>query len=697
MFAGNTLPMPLRLHPLLLILAAALALVPPTWGQLTEAQEADLALWRTVLTDGPAEAAVQRTAARRLLDSGWPESTALLGQLLAEFKRPDVVSVICTAVRDADPPPEALFEALVESLIAAPVELRGDLADAIGAYPPAMLPRLSERLAQGGPASQQAALIAALSRFTEVEVVDQLINLLGPDVDHAVRAAALDALARVTGADYGDSMTRWQSWWRNNRVQGREGLIRRKLRRLERERDEAILRLQSLQRDVAALTADLLSAMNRNYALTDPEQRNALLLTLLGHPRTAVRRLGLDLVEQRVLNAEAVSPEVAAILGRLAADPAAPLRALAVRRLALVDSAGAAAMVGPMLADAIDTELEAAIISVLGQHANPAASEALVARFVRPERPRGTAAALLASAAAGHLSPEQLVIISERLHEQGFASLTAVEAELLAWCPAPMAAETLRALLQSPEVVAERKAAAARGLAASGLHHEALLAHAADAAVYPHALRAAGRRGGLEALRLIIAWPVLDADRLGEEVGQILSAMPPADWLEADNILAGREGVDLQRRVNSLSRVLTLPQPGNGSDGGASVSEAQRRQMCLRLAELHWRRADPEAMLTALQAAPAAPNGSDGEVRWRNIALIALERFDNADTTRSGDWVDALDLILRQRTTDVDRAARIADAIRTGRTSPLSDADRARFDALLTKLASLISASGPQG
>ncbi len=689
--------MPSRFHQLLLILAAALTLIRPAWSQLTEAQEADLALWRTVLTDGPGEAGVQRTAARRLLDTGWPQSISLLGQLLGDFQRPDVVALICTAVRDSDPPPEALFDALVESLISAPVELRGDLADAIGAYPPDMLARLSQRLARGGPAPEQAALILALSRFTEVEVVDQLISLLGPDVDPAVRTAALDALVRVTGADYGDSMTRWQSWWRNNRVQGRDGLVRRKLRRLERERDDAMLRIQSLQRDVAALTGDLLTAMNRNYTLADPEQRNALLLTLLGHPRTAVRRLGLDLVEQRVLNAEPVSAEVTVILGRMATDPAAPLRALAVRRLALVDSAGAAALAGPMLADATDPDLETAIISVLGQNANPIATEALIARFVRAERPRGTAAALLASATAGHLGTEQLLIISERLHGQGHTSLSAVEAELLAWCPAPLAGETLRALLQSAEVGAERKAAAARGLAASGLHQEVLLAHAADAAVYPHALRAAGRRGGLEALRLIIAWPVLDPGRFGEEVGQILSSLPPAGWLDADNILAGREGVDLQRRVNSLSRVLTLPQPGNGSNGIATVNEAQRRQMCLRLAELHWRRADPEAMLTALQAAPVATNDSDSEARWRNIALIALERFDNADTTRSGDWVDALDLVLRQRTTDVDRAARIADAIQTGRTSPLSEADRARFDVLLTRLASLISASGPQG
>jgi len=685
-------------HLISIVLAALMALGfgPSAWGQLTETQQADFEIWRSVLGDAPGEPGVQRNAARRLLDSGWEESMALLGEMLGDFKRPELVGAICAAVRDMDAPPEALFEALVERLVTAPPELQADLADAIGSYPPAMLPRLIDRMnREGAGASEKVALIVALSRFTEVEVVDQLINHLDPQGDATVRAAALEALVRVTGVDYGESMTRWQSWWRNNRVQGRDGLVRRKLRRLERERNEALLRVQNLQRDVAALTSDLLSAMNRNYTLTDPEQRNALMVTLLGHPRVPVRRLGLDLVEQRVLNAEPLSPEVVGLLGRMVTDPAAPLRPLAIRRLALIDGASAASLVGPLLADATDAELEAAILAVLGQSAVASAAPALVERFIREVRPKGTTAALLVSAAAGHLDAEQMSAISQRLAAQGAENLTGAEAELLAWCPDPAVAEVLAAILRPVEGGAERRAAAARGLAASGRHREVLLAHASDPSVYPHALAAAGRQGGLEALRLILTWPVLDAARLGEEVGQILTALPAADWLEADNVVSAHEAIDVPRRVNSLSRVLTLPQPNNGSE--SAISAAQRRQMCLRLVELNWRRADPEAMLTALQAAPPGEGDANQEARWRNIALIALERFDSADASRGGDWVDALDLVLRQRNADIERATRIAEAIQTGRTAALSDADRQRFEALMTRLASLITSVEPGG
>ncbi|MCL4196146.1 MAG: HEAT repeat domain-containing protein [Phycisphaerales bacterium] len=677
-------------------LAAVFAAEAP--AQLTEAQQADLAIWRTVLSDAPGDPAVQRSAARRLLESGWQESLSLLGEMLGEFRRPELVSVICASIRDMDNPPEALFDALVERLAAAPPELQGHLADAIGTYPPTMLPRLIARLdAQGALPAERVALIGALSRFTEVEVVDSLIHCLEPQDDPAVRAAAVEALARVTGADYGDSMTRWQSWWRNNRLQGRDGLVRRKLLRLERERNEAILRAQSLQRDVAALTSELLTAINRNYTLTEPDQRNALLLTLLQHPRVPVRRLGLDLVEQRVLNAEPLSPEVPAMLARMVADAAGPLRAPALRRLALVDAAGASALVGAMLADTTDAELEAAMLAVLAQTADARAAPAIVARFIRPERPKGTASALLAAAQARHLDAELWEEVWQQLRAQDHAALTAVEAEVLAWCPQPEAADLLLAILQPADGGAERRAAAARGLAASGLHRDVLLAHAGDPLVYAHALRSAARTGGLDSLRLMLSWPVLDAARFGEEIGQVLTGLPPSDWLEADNLLAANEAVDVQRRFTSLSRVLTLPQSNNGSNGAAALSADARRRICLRLAELHWQRAEPEAMLTALQAAPPGESDVEREAALRTIALVALERFDAADARRAADWVDALDLVLRQRTTDVDRARRIAEAIQQGRAGTLSESDQLRFDSLMVRLASLITSEPPGG
>lgn len=690
------------LHLLLVPLLAALFLfgwARPADAQLTEAQQADLDVWRTVLGATPGDLSVQRTAARRLLDSGWAESMGVLGELLADFKRPELVTLICAAIRDMDAPPDQLFDPLLDRLVAAPPELLGDLADAIGSYPPSVLPRLIERLNhKGGAASEKIALIAALSRFTEVEVVDQLINCLEADVDASVRAAALQALVSVTGADHGDSMTRWQSWWRNNRIQGRDGLIRRKLRRLDRERNEAMLRIQTLQRDVASLTSDLLAAVTRNYTLTEPEQRNALLLSLLGNPRVAVRRLGLDLVEQRVLNAEALTPEVIAALEKLVADPAPALRPLAIKRLALVDAPRAAKLVGPLLAETQDPEMEAAILTVLGQTASPQAVPAVVERFLKPERPKGSAAAVLTATLAGLVSPADLDAVATRLNEQGAANLSAAEAELLAWCPSDAAAQTLAKLFQTSELAADRKTAAARGLVSSGLHQEALLANAADPIVYPHALRAAGKRGGLDGLRLMLSWQVLDPAKFGEELAQVLSALLPTDWLEADNLLASHEEVDLQRRINSLTRILTLPQqPNSTGNGEVTLAPALRRQACLRLAELQWRRADPEAMLTAVQAAPPGEIEADRELRWRNIALIALGRFDTANAERGADWVDALDLVLRQKTTDIERATHIAEAIRGGRAKGLSEADRTRFDALVSKLALLKPNPGSGG
>lgn len=695
------MPRPAFHHLLAALFAGVLSLLitGSARAQLTETQRADFEVWKAVLVSTSGEPGVQRTAARRLLDSGWDESLQVLGEAIGDFSRPALVSIVCGAIRDMDSPPDQLFDVLIDRLCVAPSALIPDLADAIGAYPPSVLPRLIERLNhQKGEASEKIALITALSRFTEIEVVDQLINCLEPSVEPAVRSAALDALVDVTGADHGDSMTRWQAWWRNNRLQGRDGLIRRKIRRLERERNEAIVRIQTLQRDVAALTSDLLTAVNRNYTLTDPEQRNVLLLSLLQNPRTAVRRLGLDLVEQRVLNAEPLSSEVVATLAKLVSDPAPSLRPLAVRRYALVDAAQAARLVGPMLAETSDAEMESAILSVLGQTASADAVPALVDRFTRAERPKGASAALLTATLAGFVPTESLSVIASRLSEQGAANLSVADAELLAWCPDPSAGAVLLGVLQSSEVSADRKTAAARGLVASGLHQDALLATAADPIVYPHALKAAAKRGGLEALELMLGWSVVDAARLGEEVSNVLLALPPAQWLEADTLVAAHEAVDLQRRVNSLARVLTLPQPNNSSAGGEGVlSPSLRRQTCLRLAELHWRRADPEAMLTAVQAAPPGEGETQSELRWRNIALVAMERFDAANAERGADWVDALDLVLRQRTADLDRAARIAEVIKSDRVTGLSDADRSRLDALVSKLAALTPEPGAGG
>ncbi len=676
-----------------------MAWAPPAGAQLTESQRADLEIWESVLATSPADLNVQRSAARRLLDSGWDESMQVLTDRLGDFDRPELVALICTSIRDMDVPPEKLFDPLLSDLLSAPPELLADLADAIGSYPTSVLPRLIERLHRPeAPASEKISLIAALSRFTEVEVVDELINCLDAGADAQVRAAALQALVSVTGADHGDSMTRWQSWWRNNRIQGRDGLIRRKLRRLERERSDALLRIQVLQRDVASLTGDLLAALNRNYTLTDPAQRNALLLSLLQDPRVPVRRLGLDLVEQRVLNAENLTPEVIAALEKMIADPAPLLRPLAIRRLALVDAALAASLVGPALAQTQDAEMEAAILAVLGQSASANAVPALMDRFLLPERPKGCAAAVLTATLAGLLSPDDLAQVATRLAEKGAANLSAAEAELLAWCDNEAAGATLTQLFESPQSQADRKAAAARGLVASGLHAQMLVANAGDPIVYPQALRAAAKRGGLEGLRLILGWSVLDPAKFNEEVTQVLAALAPGDWLEADNLLATHESVSLQQRINSLTRVLTLPQQPNGTGAGeAALPPALRRQVCLRLAELQWNRADAEAMLTAVQAAPPGDNEADRQARWRNIALVALDRFDAADASRGSDWVDALDLVLRQKTADVERANRIVEAIRNGRATGLTEPDRNRFDALVSKIAALTPEPDPGG
>lgn len=664
---------------------------PPAGAQLTESQRADLEIWKSVLSTSPADLNVQRTAARRLLESGWDESMQVISERLGDFDRPELVTLICTSIRDMDVPPEQLFDPLLNDLIAAPPELLADLADAIGSYSTAVLPRLIDRLRRPeAPASEKISLIAALSRFTEVEVVDELINCLDAGADAQVRAAALQALVSVTGADHGDSMTRWQSWWRNNRIQGREGLIRRKLRRLERERSDALVRIQVLQRDVASLTSDLLTALNRNYTLTDAAQRNALLLSLLQDPRVPVRRLGLDLVEQRVLNAENLTPEVIAALEKIIADPVPALRPPAIRRLALVDATRAASLVGPALAQTQDPEMEAAILAVLAQTASAEAVPALVERFLMTARPKGSASAVLTATVAGLIAPDSLDQIAARLAETDAANLSAAESELLAWCGNEAAQAMLTQLFESPQTPADRKAAAARGLVASGRHPQILVANAGDPIVYPFALRAAGKRGGLEGLRLILGWNVLDPAKFSEEVTQALSALAPADWLEADNLLATHESVSLLQRINSLTRVLTLPQQPNSTGAGeATLAPALRRQVCLRLAELQWNRADAEAMLTAVQAAPPGDNEADRQARWRNIALVALDRFDAADATRGSDWVDALDLVLRQKTADVERANRIAEAIRNGRATGLTEGDRNRFDALLSKIALL--------
>lgn len=714
--------------------AAALSPSPkvePPDEQLTEEQQADLNLWTSALNQSPGGSQTQETAARRLVDSGWPQAHAVLArQLASALSPPEVIQAICRAVTESRRPPQALVEPLLEALAAShggDDAVKSALVQTMTAYPhdlilPALIDRASGRHEEESDHSASShdaqacrlTAIAALSMFAEIDAVDALISCLAAEQPDDVRAAAGNSLREITGlAVNGDwTIAEWSEWWESRREFGREGLLTNAVRELRSRLADFMHRVQTLERDQQQLLSELVASLERQYWLNPQADRPALLVSFLAPTsRKQVRLLGLRLVERAVSNAEVVPTPVIESVAAMVGDADPQLRAGALRRLVLVDGERTAALVAQGFAKERDTVALQAMLTVLTSHPVASTIPGLMQLVLNsdPSLHADACRSLIAAARADLIDGPGLSEVADALSEQALADgiaqlpshLQPIDIELLCWTRGSheMAAVIIRQILSGQVLAPETyPAAAARGASqADGSLTGDLIAAAANPQVFPWAVAAIQKRDGVSiaALRSLISMPSpTRADRL-DAINRAMLDLPMDLWIAADDAVAGLDYIDLPQRIAWLARILELREGTPNPNESGTPQGQVRRAVCLRLAQLYLDNCNPASALMALQAAPA----DDSDLtQFANATLVAQlmqgmvppEPNEQSDVLPVTVIMEAIERLLTcddESAAMNERLAVLSAVMAEHQDAPPADGQlRARYEALLQHL-----------
>ncbi|MBL1217116.1 MAG: HEAT repeat domain-containing protein [Planctomycetes bacterium] len=660
--------------------AAAVEATP----DLTDEQRADLELWTSALNQSPGGPQTRETAARRLVDSGWPQAHAVLIQQLTapQPAAPDVIVAICRAVSESRNPPDIMLAPMLDAV----GTIHGDdpaviaaLAQALTVYPhDEVLPTLIARALATGAAADadmgaRLSAIAALGKFAEIDAVDGLIGCLHAAQPESVRLAANQALRELTGlaVDGNWSVKEWSQWWATRRDFGREGLLTNAVKELRSRLADFVSRVQALERDQQQLLSELVTSLERQYWLNPTADRPALLVQLLASgSRRQVRLLGLRLVERAVSNAEAVPLPVIDAVAAMAEDSDTQLRAGALRRLALIDSARASALVAQRFGQERDVAVLQAMLSVLTAQPEASAVPGIVTLITDggPALHEQACQSLIAAARSNVAERETLRqvadILADRALVEEMGSLSdhiqPIDVELLCWTRGSheMAAVIIRQILTGQVELPEAYLlAAARGTSqADGSLTGELIAAAANPQVFPWAVAAIQKRDGVTivGLQSLIAMPCPGPTRRLEALNRMVTDLPIERWIEADDCVAGLAYIGLSQRIEWLARVLNVGEgTSNGSTTGTNGSSGQsKRAVCLRLAELHLENCDPASAFLALQAAPA---GDSDQARVTSVSQVAQLMQGNLPAAAQPNeplqipipvWIEAIERLL---------------------------------------------------
>lgn len=154
----------------------------------------------------------QHQAAMMLVQSHRPEAVRIVRQGLLQPEDTEVFLALASALRLA--PDARYLGELLAALTTAHPGARQVAAETLAATPAAdLVPRLRAVAMNGklDPAARRAALWA-LGRSGRRQAAPILLDQLN-DADGPLRGAAADALADLSGQNYGLDADRWQAWW----------------------------------------------------------------------------------------------------------------------------------------------------------------------------------------------------------------------------------------------------------------------------------------------------------------------------------------------------------------------------------------------------------------------------------------------------------------------------------------------------
>ncbi len=363
----------------------------------------------TMARDARLDLITRRDAVRQLLASGYDDARNQLIKELNTTTDSMVQQAIAQALAGWEPMPPAEFrQPLANLLPRADPEVPGllsDIAAALGRYEDDGLTKRMMDVAQDRrqPLGYRRGATLTLGYFRQQQVARVLIDLTDARQPDLLRQAAFDALAVLSGIDaYGADADAWQRWWDANRRLSREQFLARLVENFARYNTRTTSRDQQQQ-------ARLLEVQRQLYRAASTEERPRVLAQMLLDDMAATRQLAMDLMLQRLIDAEPTPASLReALLSRLD-DPLPVLRQRAALLLREMRDEEAANLIAARLADGSEPipTVKQAYLLMLARLPRVEAVEPALTMLADPEL-EAEAAAMLASASdAGMLTPEQ--------------------------------------------------------------------------------------------------------------------------------------------------------------------------------------------------------------------------------------------------------------------------------------------------
>lgn len=597
----------------LVLLAVAgcsgLACVPPARAGVL----APITDWLTVLRDGSASDGARLEAATALLEQS--DDSAIREALRGEIARPLAGAgggaFVLQALADRPEAPTELFEIIADRLPKTPPEEQPKVLRALGAF-----------------RSREAARLAL--EYTR----DGLPN--------AVQEAAFDALVHLSGRDRIPRETQaWRDWLTRMEALSELEWRDRVLRALARRSDEEAAR-------VADLAGKLTDALRRLHLATPPDERGALLESMLRDTEPAVRKVGLELVARELSASSPIDAPVSeAILGLLA-DSDAQVRASAARLVRqLAPDKGPEAITRALLLEQ-DPRAAAAMLTAASRWPMPDQIETVL-KWLASSGPAKDPAcdAAWSLYKAAHLNDSDQQRLLSLVQDWSDESLTPSACGVLASLGSEADRERLRPLLFAPEG-SVRNAVIEALLWYPEYLDDIVKAAREDPDLFDAASRALLlHEPTAQGLRTLISLPHPAADTALVGITRLARALSANDLLQVSKAVK-----DDALRVTLLKQ-LTSDQREMSERVDPSKLAALAEGM-MTLADLQLASREPDQALITLESSPFfGPQAAPAPRGFRSLrcaALAALGRIDAADEAGGPPeaWVRGLEVAVKQ-------------------------------------------------
>lgn len=554
----------LRCSPLVAA-AMLLALLPIGTGhaagaafQDQDVASTDAAFFRGVAENPTNPLEIRRVALIRLLSdpqSAGREAVLSLMQDPGEGVRTGLVAAFANAPVES---PE-LAEALAAAAVASGPDDRGAWAGLLALAGPGMDTLLVElATTRRLPGELRGSAVELLGGFPTPLAAETLMAVAEAAPDEALRSAAFEALRRMSGMPFGDTVEAWRSWWAAGgeelleaTCEQRAETLAARLERADRDRRTARSLVDRAVEQLRQVHAEVLLGMA-------PAPRQERILGLLQNEFEPLRRLAVEQVERMLRNGDRIDdPGIPLAIEALLDDRAPALRAKAASVLGTLAPERVVELVSVRLPEERESQVANAYMAVVEGMVTPATLDSIVSRLDDPATAEAAARAIVRLHAAG--VPDGVwrsnAAAAARLALESASSPAMVE--LLAIAGDDADDDRLGEFLRSDDPGLRR--AIADGWGRRG-RIEALRPYAADPVVYP-ALAAAvlAGRTPFEAIETMLELP--RSEPLGPEFERVLTrlldAMPLERIAEADRLLADAEPpISSELRRRGLRRVV---------------------------------------------------------------------------------------------------------------------------------------------